>query len=316
MLCCLEGSMPLPKPLRGIIPPLLTPLATPDSVDSESLERLLDHVIAGGVHGVFILGTTGEGPALSLDLAKEFIRRSASLMRGRLPLLVGVTHASRADSLALVHAAADAGADAVVTAGPCYFPVAQPELVEWVKRFAAASPLPVFLYNMPSHAHVRFAESSVLEIADGSPNVVGMKDSSGELMYLHGLVRSVSPRRPDFSLIIGPEEMTAEAVLFGVHGGVNGGANLFPELYVELYHAASRGDAAAMRRLQPKVIDISRRLYSVGTYGSSYLRGIKCAAAELGLIRNVLAAPYEAFDGADREQVSSELAAISAEFAV
>ena len=101
--------MPLPKPLKGIVPPLLTPLSTPESLDVESLERLLEHVIAGGVHGVFILGTTGEGPALGLGLAKEFIARTAALLRGRVPLLVGVTHASTADSLALVRAAADAG---------------------------------------------------------------------------------------------------------------------------------------------------------------------------------------------------------------
>jgi 4-hydroxy-tetrahydrodipicolinate synthase len=139
-----------------------------------------------------------------------------------------------------------------------------------------------------------------------------MKDSSGELMYLHGLVRAIPPRRPDFSLIIGPEEMTAEAVLFGVHGGVNGGANLFPQLYVDLYRAAANGDVAAMQQLQPRVIDISRRLYSVGSYGSSYLCGIKCAAAELGLIRNVLAAPYDPFEGPMRERIREEIQSLLA----
>jgi dihydrodipicolinate synthase/N-acetylneuraminate lyase len=306
--------MSLPKPLKGIVPPLLTPLLTPDAIDLESLERLLEHVIDGGVHGLFVLGTTGEGPALGLGLAKEFIARAASLLRGRLPLLVGVTHASTPDSLALARAAADAGADAVVTAGPCYFPIAQPELAAWAKRFAAASPLPVFLYNMPSHAHLSFDESTVLRIADEAPNVVGLKDSSGELMYLHGLVRSVLPRRADFTLMIGPEEITPEAVLFGVHGGVNGGANLFPRLYVEGYRAAVSGDVLAMRTVHARVLDISRRLYSVGVYGaSSYLAGIKCAAAELGLIRNVLAAPYPPFAGAERERVRAEVLALAAD---
>jgi 4-hydroxy-tetrahydrodipicolinate synthase len=238
---------------------------TPDSLDIESLARLLDHILAGGVHGVFVLGTTGEGPALGLDLAKEFIARTGALLRGRVPLLVGVTHASTSDALVLARAAADAGADAVVTAGPCYFPVTQPELVAWTTRFAASSPLPVFLYNMPSHAHVCFAESSVIELAR-VPNIVGLKDSSGEVMYLHGLVRAILPERPDFALIIGPEELTAEAVLLGVHGGVNGGANLFPKLYVDVYNAAVAGDVATLRRLHKRVIDISRRLY-----GSSYL---------------------------------------------
>ncbi len=295
--------MPLPTPLKGIIPPLLTPLFTPDWLDVESLERLLEHVLAGGVHGVFIMGTTGEGPGLGLEVARELITRTGALLRGRMPLLVGVTHTSTHDSLRLAETAAEAGADAVVTAGPCYFPIGQEDLVRWVERYARASPLPVFLYNMPSHAHVSFADESVLRIAAKVPNVVGIKDSSGDLMYLHGLVRAMPAVRPDFSLIIGPEELTAEAVLFGAHGGVNGGANLFPKLYVDVYRAATAGDLETLRRLQAKVIDLSRRLY-----GSNYLCGIKCAAAELGLIRNVLAAPYEPFEGERRERIRMELA--------
>ncbi len=306
--------MSLPKPLKGIVPPLLTPLLTPDSLDVESLERLLDHVIAGGVHGVFILGTTGEGPGLGLRLPKECIARTAVALRGRVPLLVGVTHTSTSDSLELARAAADAGADAVVTAGPCYFPIAQPELADWAKRFAAASPLPVFLYNMPSCAHLRFEEATVLKVATETPNIVGLKDSSGELMYLHGLVRLVLPRRPDFRLMIGPEEMTGEAVLFGVHGGVNGGANLFHSLYVDVYRAAMAGDVETLGTLHARVIDVSRRLYSHGPYGSSsYFCGIKCAAAELGLIRNVLAVPYPPFEGAQRERIREEVTELARE---
>jgi 4-hydroxy-tetrahydrodipicolinate synthase len=278
-------------------------LFTPDWLDVESLERLLEHVLAGGVHGVFIMGTTGEGPGLGLEVARELITRTGALLRGRMPLLVGVTHTSTHDSLRLAETAAEAGADAVVTAGPCYFPIGQEDLVRWVERYARASPLPVFLYNMPSHAHVSFADESVLRIAAKVPNVVGIKDSSGDLMYLHGLVRAMPAVRPDFSLIIGPEELTAEAVLFGAHGGVNGGANLFPKLYVDVYRAATAGDLETLRRLQAKVIDLSRRLY-----GSNYLCGIKCAAAELGLIRNVLAAPYEPFEGERRERIRMELA--------
>ena len=304
--------MPLTQPLKGIVPPLLTPLLTPDSLDVESLERLLDHVIGGGVHGVFILGTTGEGPALGLSLAKDVIVRTATALRGRVPLLVGVTHASTSDSLELARAAADAGADGVVTAGPCYFPIAPGELADWARNYAAASPLPMFLYNMPSHAHVRFDETTVLKLAGDSPNIVGLKDSSGELMYLHGLVRSVLPVRPDFTLMIGPEELTPEAVLFGVHGGVSGGANLFPALYVEGYRAAVAGEVAAMRQVHTRVLDLSRRLYSLGAYGaSSYLCGIKCAASELGLMRNVLAAPYRPFEGAQRERIREEVTALA-----
>lgn len=303
--------MPLPIPLRGIVTPLLTPLSAPGTVDEPALGTLIDHVIAGGVHGIFILGTTGEGPALGLEAMRRCIARAGASARGRVPLLVGITHAAFDDAVLLAHAAEEAGAAAVVTAGPCYFPVAQPELVAWCKRLAGASPLPVFLYNMPSHTHVQFSEAAVVEVAR-VPKIVGLKDSSGQVQYLHNLLRAVvkSGVRPDFTLMIGPEELTAEAVLLGVHGGVNGGSNLFPKLYVDLYHAAAAGNVEQIRALHDRVIDLSRRLYSVGTYGSSYLCGIKCAAAELGLLQNILAAPYAPFTGAERERIAAHIAAL------
>ena len=138
-------------PFKGIIPPLATPLADRDALDVAGLERLIPHVLDGGVHGLFLLGTTGEGPSLSHRLQQEFVTRCAQLVDRRAPLLVGVTDTSVEESLALCRHAADAGADAVVLAAPYYFPMHQQDLVRYVQEFAAASPLPV----LPSYEPAR-----------------------------------------------------------------------------------------------------------------------------------------------------------------
>lgn len=237
----------------GIYTPLVTPLAGQDSLDVAGLERVLEHVLGGGVHGIFLLGTTGEGPLLSPRLQLEVLERTAAIMNRRVPLMVNVTGASFTGNLKLAAAAADAGAAAVVYAGPLYAPLTQSALVAHVERFAAQSPLPLFLYNMPSHTHLTFEIPSVVRLAE-SGSVVGLKDSSGDLLYLQKLTRALGPGFPVF---VGPEEMLYPALLAGVAGGVNGGSNLFPHIFVGILRSGApgrrgRGSAAAaiVRRAQ------------------------------------------------------------------
>jgi len=107
--------------LRGIVPPLVTPLLDNNTIDVEGLERLIEHVIAGGVHGIFILGTTGEAQSLSFELRYDMIKQTAKILKNRLPLLVGISDTSLVDSVLLASLAAKCGADAVVSAPPYYF---------------------------------------------------------------------------------------------------------------------------------------------------------------------------------------------------
>ena len=112
----------LPRPLRGIIPPMITPLSGRDALDHAGLDRLIEHMIDGGIHGLFILGTTGEGPSLSYRLRCELIDRTCTQVAGRIPVLVAVTDTSFVESVNLANHAADAGAAAAVFSAPYYFP--------------------------------------------------------------------------------------------------------------------------------------------------------------------------------------------------
>ncbi|MGE3803897.1 MAG: dihydrodipicolinate synthase family protein, partial [Gemmataceae bacterium] len=232
----------LPRPLRGVIPPLLTPLAGRDQLDVPGLEKLIEHVLAGGVHGLFVLGTTGEGPSLSLGLRHELIERVCQQVAGRVPVLVGITDASLVESLRMAEHAEDAGAAALVASAPFYFPIGQADLRHYIQNLAEEVPLPLFLYNMPSHTKVAF-ELDTVRAALELPQVVGLKDSGGQMTFFRH-VQLLLEQRPDWSLLIGPEELLGEAVLLGAHGGVAGGANLAPRLYVDIYDAAAAGDAA------------------------------------------------------------------------
>src|SRR5258708_3767293 len=139
----------LPTPLSGIIPPMVTPLRDQDALDVAALERIVEHLLAGGVSGLFLLGTTGEGPALSYSLRYELIDRTCDLVAGRVPVLVGVTDPALVEAQGLAEWAADAGADVIVAAPPYYFPMGQDDFVRWFTRLAEESPLPLFLYNIP-----------------------------------------------------------------------------------------------------------------------------------------------------------------------
>lgn len=298
-------TTPLPRPLRGIIPPLATPLRDEDRLDHDGLHRLVEHVLAGGVHGLFVLGSTGEGTSLSYQLRRELVECVCEQVAGRVPVLVGITDTSYGEAIQMAEWAEECEAAAVVLAPPCYFVPSQAELREHCKRVAEAVPLPLFLYNMPGLTKVAFDVDTVARLLE-VPNVVGLKDSSAQMIYFHK-VRQAVASRPDYTLLIGPEELLGESVLLGGHGGICGGANIVPGLYVQLYEAASAGDVERVRGLHERVIRLSNLLYSVGPANSSYLRGLKCALSCLGLCDDYVAEPFRRMDGPERALIEERV---------
>jgi dihydrodipicolinate synthase/N-acetylneuraminate lyase len=291
----------LVRPLRGIIPPMVTPLLDRDTLDVAGLERLIEHILAGGVHGLFILGTTGETPSLSHRLRHELIERVCAQVSGRVPVLVGITDTSFVESVELSHKAAQFGAQALVLAPPYYFPAGQPELLEYLEHLLPELPLPLFLYNTPNLPKPAFEPETVRAAAD-LPGIVGLKDSSANMIYFHH-VQLILADRPEFTLLMGPEQLLADSVLFGAHGGVCGGANLLPRLYVDLYEAACAKDLAKVEPLQRRVMRLCSTVYGVGQHESSFLKGIKCALSCLGICSDFIAEPFHRFREPQRQIV-------------
>ena len=296
------------KKLQGIIPHMVTPLKGDGTIDVDGTARLVEHMNSGGVHGLFLLGTTGEAQSLSNRCRYDIVELVCRLAAGRVPVIVGITDTSMDESVKLAEHAKRCGAVAVVSAPPYYFAPSQQELIEYYTALADALPLPLYLYNMPSHVKVSFAPATVLRIAQ-NPRVVGFKDSSANAVYFQSVMH-VMKCRPDFAMLVGPEEMTAEAVLMGAHGGINGGANMFPRLYVDMYNAAKAGDLETLKRLQPIIMQISTTIYTIGQHGSSYLKGLKCALSILGICDDFVAMPFHKFNAPERERVRLALEAL------
>ncbi len=296
------------KKIQGIIPPMITPLKGNDELDREGAVRLIEHMLKGGVPALFILGTTGEAQSLTYRLRYEFVELVCKQVAGRVPVLVGVTDTSLDESVKLAEAAARCGAAGVVAAAPYYFAPSQQEMIEYFTALADALPLPLYLYNMPSHVKVFLEAATVKKLAE-HPNIVGLKDSSANMNYFETLLYHLGGR-DDFALYVGPEELTGECVLMGADGGVNGGANMFPELYVAMYEAAKAGDVVRVRELQRRIMQISVSIYTVGKYGSSYLKGVKCALSLLGICDDYISWPYRHFRAEERAKIREALEAL------
>ncbi len=296
----------LTRPLRGVVPPTLTPLAGRDALDRDAHARLLEAMIAAGSSGIFILGSTGEAPGLSHPLRRTIVDDAMAVVQGRVPLLVGITDTSVVESLELANHAAAAGVSALVLAPPSYFNLSQTMFLGYLERLAKELPLPLYLYNIPPLTKI-YIEPETLRAAAELPNVYGVKDSSGNLEYFRA-VRAAVAAHPEFTLLAGIEEMMGAMVLDeGAHGGVCGGANLAPRLYVEVYEAAARGDRAKVAELQTTVVRIVSKVYAVGEPQSSYMRGLKCAASMLGFGNGMMAEPYCALNSDEQSQVRHAL---------
>jgi 4-hydroxy-tetrahydrodipicolinate synthase len=290
--------------LKGIIPPLLTPLTNDYNLDVPAVHGLIAHLVEGGVHGVFVLGTTGEATGLKYNVRQEMIKETCLAAKGKIPVMVGITDTSLGESLELAFLAKEHGAMAVVAAPPYYFNLGQQELLEYYEDLANCLPLPLYLYNMPGLTKVHIDTGTAVQLSK-NPNIIGLKDSSANTVYFQSLIHGI--QREDFGLFVGPEEITAETVLMGGDGGVNGGANLFPQLYVALYQASLDRDFQRMGQLQEQVMEVAAMLYHVGKYGSSYLKGLKGAASLLGLCSPYLAPPLKQFKEMEMERIGTNL---------
>ena len=290
---------------------MITPLRDRDELDVAGLERLVEHILAGGVHGLFILGTTGEGPSLSYRLRRELIQRVCKHVNRRVPVLVGITDTSFVESVNVARSAGESGADALVVAPPYYLPEAQPELQEYLEHLIPEIPLPLYIYNMPALTKVHFELDTVRRAMD-EPRIIGLKDSSGDLAYFKNAAEMIR-QRPDWSLLIGPEEKLFDSLQLGGHGGVSGGANLFPKLYVKLVEAHRAGNIARAQELQQQIQRVSDSFYRIGKHSSSIIKGIKCALSCLGICDDFMAEPFHRFRAAESELVKSRLKKIEAE---
>lgn len=291
------------KIFEGVVTPMVTPFTKDNRIDAGSLRRLIDHLVKGGVEGIFLMGTTGEGASMTEEMQHELIDLVVDYTAHRTNVLVHVADSCLKRSIALGNYAAKAGADYVVSALPFYFSLTQKEIENYYVSLADALELPLFLYNIPAQTKMMMAVETVKNLAS-HPNIIGIKDSSGNGTYFNTLLAEIKPEHPDFAIMVGPDEMLASTMAVGGDGGVNSGSNLFPELYVALYDACRRGDRARIATLQTLVMKVSTTIYSIDGTPVSFMKGLKAAMASQGLIENYVLPPLHPASEAASETIA------------
>ncbi len=286
----------------------MTPLSDRDTLDCDGLEHLLNHVLDGGVNGVFILGTTGEAPSLSYRLRREVVERTCSMVGGRVPVLVGITDTSAVESLRLAGHVSDCGAHALVTGMPYYYPTNQSEVLQYIRKIVPQLPLPVFLYNMPAMTKSALEIATLRKLVD-LENICGLKDSSGDLSYFQKLL-DWKQLRADWKVFSGTESQLIASVKSGGDGGVCGGANLFPRLFLEAWQASSVGDFHRAGELQEK-IEVLQGIYCVEDSGLRHVKATKCALSLNGICNDLMAFPSTGLNPEERARLMRVLDSMS-----
>jgi 4-hydroxy-tetrahydrodipicolinate synthase len=274
--------------ISGIIPPLVTPL-TPDlKFDADAYLRLIEHVINGGVNGLFIIGTNGESTSLTNVIRKKVINTAIDGNSNRLPLFVNISTSSYIETLQLAEYAAGSGADFLVLSPPFYYLMNQRELVRYYEKIANQVALPLFMYNAPQYTKTEITPESVKELPHHA-NILGIKDSSGKIEYIHRLLDQREDKA--FKIFVGLEMILGECILLGCDGGVNGGGNLFPRLYVRMYQSAMNSDLDEMKKLQSAINKVYKNIYEVSDSPMGITIGLKYALFRMGIGSGNLAMP-------------------------
>ncbi|MCK2201312.1 dihydrodipicolinate synthase family protein [Corynebacterium callunae] len=294
----------------GVIPPVMTPLNTDGSIDFDSLKNLVDHLITGGVDGLFALGSSGEAAFLTRTQRKEALRTIVEHTAGRVPVTAGIIETTTPRVLELVKDAQEVGAQGLVATAPFYTRTHPVEIEEHLRKIHAVAPeLPLYAYNIPVSVHSNLEPEMLLRLAkDGV--LAGTKDSSGN----DGAIRALIEARDDaglqdsFKVLTGSETTVDFAYLAGADGVVPGLGNVDPAAYAELARLCLAGQWDEAAVLQKQINHLFHIVF-VGdgarmSGSSAGLGGFKAALKHLGVISNsTMAAPHQALDDAEVSRI-------------
>ena len=261
--------------IEGIYTPLITPHNEDFSINEQGLADVIDHLVAGGVHGLILAGTTGEYYAQSRAERLRLMPLVKEMIDGRLPLIVGTGALTTEESVEYAEAAAKAGADALLVATPPYSVPTERENALHALAIDRAANLPIMLYNYPGRMGVNMGEE-FLDRVGRSPNFCAIKESSGDINRLHLLARNY----PHIQLGCGMDDQALEFFAWGASSWVCAGSNFAPQAHVALYNACRvEGDFNKGRRLMNAMLP----LMSVLEQGGKFIQCIKHGLTMRGL---------------------------------
>ena len=295
--------------LHGVIPPVVTPLTEAGHFDPESFDALINHLIDGGVHGLFILGSTSEVVFSTDARRREILTAATRAVAGRVPIIAGVIDTQTARVLEHIRVAEDAGVDAVVTTAPFYALGGPAEVERHFRVLAANTSLPIYAYDLPVCVHTKLGVEMLLRL--GQEGVIaGVKDSSGDDVSFRRLALHNRAGGEPLALLTGHEVVVDGAYLAGAHGCVPGLGNIDPAGYVRMWDAYQAGDWEQVRTEHDRLaelMEITAVVRSAVGFGAG-VGAFKTALQLLGIITtNTMPEPVAALKGADVDAIAEVL---------
>ncbi len=258
------------RKLEGIFVPNIVPYTEKNRIHEAELRRIVSWLIDKGVSGIYPNGSMGEFIRLSFEERKEVIRIIADEADGRVPILAGAAEANVEAVLEMCAYCAELGCRAVSITGPYYYQLSQDSIEAYFREIAAQSPIDIVVYNIPAFAN-EISIPILKRLAMDCPRIVGTKDSSKDMCRFLNLLNEIKPQRPDFSFLIGWEEIMVPALLMGADGGTLSSAGVVPEAIMKIYHETSNGNLNEAKRLQFKLLE----LFNTMVHGLNFPGGFR-----------------------------------------
>jgi 4-hydroxy-tetrahydrodipicolinate synthase len=288
---------------RGTGVALVTPFTKNGYIDFKGLAKLVDHVINGGVDYLVALGTTAETPTLTSDEKKEVLMSVLNHCKGRTPVVCGMGGNNTQEVLNCIESYPLEGVAGLLSVAPYYNKPSQEGIYQHFKAISAATKLPIILYNVPGRTVTNILPQTVVRIAKACPNVVAIKEASGNLVQCMELIAT----KPEgFVVLSGDDNLVVPQIAVGMEGVISVAANCFTRDFTSMVNAALRNDFDAARELHYKLLSGIDLLFAEGNP-----TGVKLVLSEMGLMKNTLRLPLVAATGDLSERMGAFKKSIS-----
>ena len=263
---------------RGIIPPMITPFDEEERVDCKTLKKMTNYLIDAGVHGIFPLGSTGEGYGIDFDEKRKVIETVLKAANSRVPVYAGTGAITTKESIRLTEMVTKIGVDALSVITPYFISPNEEELYTHYKEIASSTDLPIILYNNPGRTGVDLSIELIIRLSS-IDNIVGIKDSSGDMTKAAEIIRRTGS---DFSVLAGRDTLIYGFLAYGGHGSVAATANIVPELVVSIYELYQKGEYQSALDAQFKLAPL-RMAFSLGSFPVIMKEGLKLRGIDVGI---------------------------------
>lgn len=282
------------RKLEGILTPNMVPLTDDGRINEPELRRIVDWLVDCGISGLYPNGSTGEFTRFSFEERQEITRIVTQQVAGRAHVLAGAAEANVKLTLAAAGHAKELGADAVAIVPPSYYKLSQDGVYAWFTEIARESPIRLTLYNIPQFTN-DLSNDTILRLAEENPNIIGIKDSSRDLPRFLNMMNEVRRVRPDFTFLLGCEEMILPALMMGCDGGTLATSGVVPEVLMQLYQLARQGRYEQARAIQYKLLDLIKVLIFGADFPEAVRQAVGLRGFSMGRGRQPLSVP-QAFE--------------------